>query len=284
MKIIVAFLLLIPAPAPAQLQERQLLGYNIAFGAVTSGIGAVINKPKHTSWKKYFIRGAWQGSIGGLLNYSGKKTLHLIQQHKEPGFAWPARILHHAGTSIMENAALNEPFLQNWNMDIGPVRIDFSTKRKPVRVRLQPSSIYATIKGMQYGRFDWGLSLQTGTLAFYSKDISSFNGYGYEGASFQRAFVYSDFFEDREHSVIAHEMVHIFQYSDYIVLNAWAKPLEKKVTSPFFRKVFSKYVYADIPYFNLFYLLEGKHHPSNHYKNFYEFEAERMATNRHVNR
>lgn len=47
-------------------QEATILFYNVAFGAITSGVGSCINKPKGTKMHKAFIRGFWQGSIGGL--------------------------------------------------------------------------------------------------------------------------------------------------------------------------------------------------------------------------
>lgn len=61
----------------AEHQERTVFVYNAAFGGITSGIGGIINRPKEVNWKKAFLKGLWQGGIGGLLNYTGKKTLYL---------------------------------------------------------------------------------------------------------------------------------------------------------------------------------------------------------------
>src|SRR5688500_7808184 len=68
--ILFSFLLSHPEVINAQHQERQIIIYNVAFGALTGGIGAAINKPTTVNWRKAFVRGCWQGSIGGVLTYS----------------------------------------------------------------------------------------------------------------------------------------------------------------------------------------------------------------------
>lgn len=119
MKIVLLIFLISSSTCFAQQQERTVLIYNVGFGGVTSGIGALINKPKGSNWKKTFVKTFWQGSIGGLLNYSSKKTLYLNNQYQNNNFSWPSKILHSAATSIMENAALNEPFLQTGILIMG---------------------------------------------------------------------------------------------------------------------------------------------------------------------
>ena len=76
MKIATTLLLFLHLNLFAQHQEQTVFFYNVAFGGITSGIGAIINKPKEVNWKKAFLKGFWQGDIGGLLNYTGKKTLY----------------------------------------------------------------------------------------------------------------------------------------------------------------------------------------------------------------
>lgn len=70
----------------SQKQERIILMYNVGFGGITSGIGAVINKPKGANWKKHFLKGFWQGSIGGFINYGSKKTLYLNNSNQTKAF------------------------------------------------------------------------------------------------------------------------------------------------------------------------------------------------------
>src|SRR5690242_8452353 len=100
-----------------QNQQQRVLLYNVGFGGFTSAIGAIINKPKKANWKPYFVKGLWQGSIGGVISFAGKNTTYLINKDKQLLYAWPSKFLHSAGSSIIENAALNKPFLQNWNID-----------------------------------------------------------------------------------------------------------------------------------------------------------------------
>ena len=262
-----------------QHQERKVLLYNIGFGGITSGVGAVLNKPKGANWKPYFVKGLWQGSIGGALHYGGKKTLYLVNREEELLYAWPAKLLHSAGSSIIENAALNEPFLANWHIDLSPVRFDFSTNgKKPFRARALPYTLVSYIQGISGGRFDLSTTLKTGNLAYRSKYwIPSWS----DGVSYGRAFGYID--REGKYGIIAHELVHQLQFSEHQVLNTWLKPLEPKVEGKKIKSFFDKYIYLDLPYFGAIYSLEGDPlKMGNPYRNFYEFEATRFATNRYV--
>lgn len=272
-------LLLLPVFCVGQRQEEKLLIYNVAFGAVTSTIGALINKPANSSWKQVALKSLWQGSIGGLLHYGGKKSLYLINKHQSLGYAWPAKLLHNAGSCIIENAALNQPFLQNWNIDVGPVRFDFSFNgKKPFTARFLPWSIYCVIAGSQDGRFDLRTTLLTGNIAFASDSVLGYSDLGY---SYGRSIVYvrNHPFTNR---VIAHELVHQFQYNDYMALNTWLAPLQSTIKSERLKTIFKKYIYLDIPWFVPTYIIEGEHSPVEYYRNFFEFEAERFATNQYV--
>ena len=81
---------------------------------------------------------------------------------------------------------------------------------------------------------------------------------------------------------IAHELVHELQYYEYMTLNAWiSKPAEKFVGSKV-KNIFSKYLYAEVPYFWGFY--EWQRQKKVFYQNFFEFEAESSATNTYINR
>jgi hypothetical protein len=288
MKVITLLLLFFHLNVFAQHQERTVFVYNVAFGGVTSGIGAIINRPQEVNWKKAFLKGLWQGSIGGLLNYTGKKTLYLVNKNQEDIYAWPAKLLHAAGSSIMENAAMNAPFLQNWSIDYGLLRFDFSlgTQRK-FKVRFLPDAVVATILASKYGKFDLATSLGTGEIIFKGdKDLNLPNAPIASGVTFGRAIVYVDkpqsyYTKDR---IIAHEIVHRYQYNEYQIFNTWLNPVAKKIKSKSLQTIFSKYVYLDIPYFFVPYYIIGRHAAPHYNFNFYEFEAERFATNAYVPR
>ncbi len=276
-------LLFVPQALFSQYHERTVLVSNIGIGAFTSAIGAVINKPKNGDWKKFFIRGLWQGATGGLLNYTGKKTLYFVNSQNEPGFGWPAKVLHAAGLSIIENASLNEPFLQNWNIDYGPVRFDFSLQKKnKFKARLLPESIVSIINASKIARFNLSRTLSTGNLVFISKEpYVTYRNYTDIAFSFGRSIALSEP-GNNSYKIIAHEIVHQFQFGDFQVLNTWLKPL--KPESKTLNKIFSKYIYFNIPFFWGIYSLSGRYPPPHYFRNFFEFEAERFSTGKYVPR
>jgi len=268
--------------AQVKQQEATLLVYNVAFGGLTGGIGSIINKPKTSSWHRAFVRGFWQGSLGGTLNYTSKKTLYLVNRNQNAFYTLPASLLNAAAFSIVEGAARQTPFLQHWSMDYGFVRIDFSTKSKTdFKARLLPLAIYATIDISRYGKFDLKTTLLSGTIVF--KTTESIVLPNAAGFSSGRAFVYSKTNEIiSKHEIIAHEMVHYFQFREYQILNSWLLPTSNRIKAPKLKTLFEKYIYLDIPYFWPFYHLEGvKPHPYYN-RNFYEFEAQRFSTNAFV--
>ncbi len=144
----------LPPTVEGRRQDFSLMAYNVGFGALTAGVGAVINKPKGTKWHRQFIKGVWQGAIGGSLQYAGKKINYQINTRKNAAYGWPAKLVHAAGSSITQSAALNRPFLHDWNIDFGPARFDFSIGDKSAfRVRFLPGFLYAMVAPF-YGKFD----------------------------------------------------------------------------------------------------------------------------------
>ncbi len=247
----------------SQNQERTVFFYNVGFGGLTSGVGAVINKPKGTSWKKYFIRGFWQGSIGGLLNYASKKTLYLNNLNQNKVFFWPAKILNSAGTSAMQNASLNEPFLENWYLDYGLFRVDFALHNKDkFKFRLLPAGVYATIAASRYGKFDIENTLATGQIVFSRKNLLTYaNGNTAAGSSFGRGLVFVNNTQvyPNKYRLLAHEIVHQFQYNDYQIFTTWVNTIGKKFKSKALKTIFTNYVYPDIPFTLISYNLAGRH-------------------------
>ena len=282
MKKLLFAVLFIPGMIMGQNQEAKVLIYNIGFGGFNSGIGAVINKKKTENWKKSFARGFWQGSIGGALNYSAKKTTYLIYKNNNAGFALPARIISSAGNSIIQNAALNEPFLKNWSFDYGLFRMDYTPgSDKKFRVRLLPEALAVSLVLAPRGKLDVAATFSTGIMTFKSRGrISTLRG-NYNGVNYGRAFIYTS--DSIKNHVIAHEVIHEFQYREFMVFNAFLKPQADKMQMPGLKKVFTRYIYPDIPYFGLFYMLEGIQESPRFYRNFFEFEVERLSRNSYVN-
>lgn len=281
MKNILVVLLFFPGIIFSQHQERKVFVYNIGFGALTSGLGAVINKKKTENWKKSFVRGLWQGSIGGVLNYSAKKSAYLITKNNSVGYAIPARIISSAGNSIIQNAAINAPFLKNWSFEYGLFRFDYTANAdKKFKVRMLPTSILATAISLPKGRLDWNTTLCTGVMVFQSKDMISTLRGSHDGINYGRAFIYMD--DSLKNHIITHEFIHEFQYREYLVFNAFLKPQVEKINAPGLKNIFTKYIYPDIPYFGLGYMLEGVQQNPRFFRNYFEFEAEHFATNKFV--
>lgn len=274
-------LLLFPAIIFSQQQERKVLIYNIGFGGLTAGAGAVINKKKGESLKKNFIRGFWQGSIGGLINYSAKKTIYLIDKNKNFGYALPARLLSSAGNSIIQNAALNEPFLRNWSFDYGFFRFDFAANaKKKFKIRILPESIIASAVSLSKANPDINTTLLTGIMSFKTKSLIVNERGAHDGVNYGRAFIYYD--TVTKYHIVSHEIIHEFQYREYLVFNTYFKPPVSKMKIPRLKKLFTNYIYPDVPYFGLFYMAEGSHPREQLFRNYFEFEAERFATNKFV--
>ncbi|MGE5106015.1 MAG: hypothetical protein ACM3H8_00595 [Sphingobacteriales bacterium] len=281
MKIFIILLFLFPGIVFSQQQERKVIIYNIGFGGLTSGIGALINKKKEENWKRSFVRGFWQGATGGLLNYSAKKSIYLVDRHKNFAYAIPARLLNAAGNSMIQNAALNEPFLKNWNLEYGIFRFDFSIHSKnKFKVRILPVAVIGSAISMRSGRFDLNTTLLTGIMSFKSKGmINTLNGQ-HDGINYGRAFIYME--RPEKYHIISHEIIHEYQYREYLVFNSYMKPVASKMKESGFKKLFTKYIYPDIPYFALFYMIEGSEQGPLIFRNYFEFEAERFATNKDV--
>jgi len=262
--------------------ELKLFAYNVSFGGLTAGIGAIINKPKETPVHKAFFKGFYQGCFGGALQYGGKKMTYQIVEKDNYWCGWPAKLVHTAGTSIVENAALNRPFGRYWNLDLGPLRFDFASDAEdnPFRVRFSAMILYDMVAaGVQPSSsyIDWGKSLKLGTLAFYTNEpIFRNDKQDIVGTAYCRSFIYATTSRD-VHKTVAHELVHLFQRREHLVFNAWLNPLTSKASTRS-KNIFQYSIYVEPPYFSLFYLIQGYHDRENYYRNFYEFEAEWFAT------
>ncbi len=294
LKYFISIAIFVPSIVLSQNQDNQLLIYNVGFGVVTSGVGAVINKPKNSDWKKYLIKGIWQGSIGGFLHYAGKKSSYnfITEANNTATYIIP-KILHSAGSSIIESSALDKPFLKDWHFEYGPVRVDFSTVgSEKCCFRFLPYFINSVLSISQYHnadnkyvKIDFVRSLSLGVLTFKGNDLLFTNqnyGNAVSGSSSGRVICYSKDL-DNYTQTIAHENIHTFQFGEYQLLNTWFNKLVNQFAPCSIEKLFAKYIYADIPYFSIPYRLEGINN-ENHYKNFFEFEAQRFSTNQFVQR
>ena len=269
---------------PRDNADFKLFACNVGFGGITAGIGAIINKPEATPAHKAFFKGFYQGCLGGALQYGGKKMTYQIGKHENYRYGWPAKLLHNAGASIVENAALNRPFGRYWDLDLGLLRIDFAfaaQDENPVRVRFNAMllcDIVAVKVQTKSACVDWGKSFKAGALTFYTNEpLYGRNNIAVAGRAYSKSYIYTN--RNKEvHRTVAHELIHLFQYREHLVFNAWLNPLTSKAPSGL-KKLFHNYIYIEPPYHKIFYLIEGYHGVENYYKNFYEYEAEWFANN-----
>lgn len=269
-------------------QPQQLFVYNIGFNAITGGIGAIINKKSREKVGKTFLNGLIKGSAGGLLIYSAKKMETLVYNKNNTWYGLPANLIHSAGTSIVENAALNRPANFRYNFTFGPLRLQlFLRDSIRLNARIMPYSTFAVIQGIHYGRsLDLKRTLSTGEIVFShpTKTVFTEDGQYYNGYSLGGSVVLSKDVFKINNGVMAHEQIHQFQYREYMNLNTWLNPMYQEIKGRKLPKFLSKYIYADIPWFNLFYVSEGYHSYDSYYKNFYEFEAQRLSVNMDLQR
>ncbi len=299
------------AQSDYQKQDAALMVYNCGLGGVTSGFGALINKKKNERALPIFWRGFKYGTLGGLLNYTSKRIDYLISgytvdqqgnKHNEEAllWAWPTKIVHAAGSSIMENAAANKPnvFL-DYNIPIGFINLSVNLKDKvSIHPQLMPYSFFYFIaiatnnihlKPSQYldqkNQLLLKESLYLGTPYFSVK--SNLNGLvdGITSAELSNSILFDS---HKERSINcgqnrAHEYIHSLQESEYHVFNPYFNKPYVSIVNPNNKtmRFISKYIYPDIPYFTLFYSFMPSDRTSlaSYYENIFELEAQHFGTN-----
>lgn len=279
--------ILLVLPSKAQNQDAQLLAYNSLFGGITAGIGSIINKQKKDNTWKVFKRGFLYGSIGGTVNYAGKKIAYNINATGKSWYGWPSKIIHSYGSSIIENAALNKPnVFASLRMPIGFVMLDVNAENKfKLNASIMPISFGRFVSQLSKYTIDVTTSLNTGVPIFKNSNLNSINTY----ASFNNISLSSNLYTlgaDFKNYNLTHEFIHILQHREYMVFNTYVKKIDNNIKSKskfynFLNKVFTFDYNYTIPT-QLF--IKRNQFGANYFKNWYEFEAERFATNNYVPR
>lgn len=265
--------------------EGKFIAYNALAGAITGGVGAIINKSKDQKWHKAFLKGFVVGSVGGGLAYSGKKLNLLVAQQHNLGYAWLSRAVFSAGNSIVENASANRDFWSQWHYDVGFIRVEVKTKTFSVIPKFMPSVfggfVFIALNG---SRFDAVTSLKSGSVTFRTKQIHY--APNLVASTTTNGFLIVDTLTSGKvfYETFAHEMVHAFQFQEYSGVNYYFNPITDKwkANSPFFKK-FSKYVHGDLNYelmLTNYFLIQGGYKGKIYCHNFLENEAEFLTTRR----
>ncbi len=283
MKNLIIHFFLIPFSASVFSQSKsEMAVYNIGLGSVFGGIGAVINKKPGEKTGTVLIKGIWQGAMGGYLIYESKNLARKISLKENWSYSWGAKFVNAAGVSIVENAALNRDFWEQWNLHFGFNRIEFHTKEKlKVKYKILPVSLILTVSTALKSKFEINKTLQRGVLLF--SDVNLSENKQVSGITYGNIVLLDNNFLN-DYEVFNHEMIHVLQYYDYNFINTYYKnPLDvwsKK--SKDFNKI-NNLFYWDFHSIVLrsLYLIEGKNN-SCYYDNFFENEA-RFYTTRPFN-
>jgi len=154
---------------------------------------------------------------------------------------WMSKIVHNAGASIIENAVTNRNFWEKWHFSFGFNRFEYDIKAdKNFQYKFMPAAFVGSIYTLSYSKkFDVQKSIQTLTPIFIDNPkTSTFTALNSIVFQNEARYAFSS----------AHEMIHVFQYDEYIPLNSYlSKTKEKwKTKSKFVNKI-NNHIYFDVP-------------------------------------
>ncbi|TVZ52610.1 hypothetical protein [Dokdonia sp. Hel_I_53] len=273
-KYLLILIILFTITSHSQKSDFENVVYNVGLGSFGSAIGAVINKKENEKSGKVFLKGLWQGSIGGALIYGSKKIVSEIPKTKHIEYNWGAKLVNAAGVSIIENAARNRDFWELWHFNLGFNRFEFNTKDKfKFTYKIRPISLALTLGSAINRKAEWSLMLQSGEVIFSASKLR--HNENAEAYALGQAVVLKDNSIFSIEQVLAHEFIHIYQYNDYNFINSYFT----NTISDFRNKsslinTLSNYIYWDLHYPIVagLYEIERRSNTSNS-DNFFEREA-----------
>ena len=255
-------------------QDKNYVGaglYNIGFGGVVAGVGAVINKTPNQKTGKQFLKGFGQGALGGYLLFESKRMVGRFAKTGNYAYVWPSKLVNSAGASIIENAAANNSFGKQWHLNFGFARFEMRTKDSlNFRCKIMPFALGGVIYGFANGKLAISETLKTGSFVF--APINFYEKKGVLGRADANTIIYqkdNEFYSNE--STIGHELIHTFQYENYSGFNAYLdKPVQKLRVKKSWLEKYEKIVYTDFNYllFRALYNLN-----QNYDTNLYEKEA-----------
>lgn len=246
---------------------------NIGLYGVVSGVGAVINKKDDEKSGKTFLKGFLYGCAAGSLTFSGKMIMGNVSKESSLNYAWPAKVTYWAGNSMMENVAMNRPIFEQFNINMGIIRVEFNTSNSHFKAKLLPLTTIATGYIATQSKFEINKSLATGELIFSSNEFNNLE-MNYKGFALGNVVVLNSSFVD-SYSTISHEIIHVYQNNDFNFINAWIHPSLNhynffKKTSPFIYYEFNTIVNQAL------YWTQYKS-GNDYYQNIFENEAATLS-------
>ncbi len=255
-------------------QDKNYIGaglFNIGFGGVVAGVGAVINKKPNQKTGKQFLKGFGQGALGGYLLFESKRMIGRFAKTGNYAYVWPSKLVNSAGASIIENAAANNGFLEKWNLNFGFARFEMRTKDSlNFQCKILPFALGGVIYGFANGKFAVNETLKTGNFIFKSNNL--YEKTGTFGRTAVNTIIYkkNNAFYSNE-LVIGHELIHVLQYEQSFGINTYLdKPFIKLENNKKWLKKYQTIFYTE---FN--FLLDTAIYSlnSNYNTNLYEKEA-----------
>ena len=225
--LILILLLLYRFSVNAQANDTEAALYNIGFGAVFSTVGAIINKPPKEALGKVIKKSLWQGALGGYITFESKRILREGRRNEQWEYFWMAKLVNAAGTSIKENAALNNNFYDKWHLNFGFNRIELETKDNfKIKYKLLPVALVYSIGVALQTNFEFEKTLKTGEFIF-SSNTERFIETNSRGIAFPGSIVlFSP--EKNDFGLLSHEIIHLYQSNDFSIFNTYLnKPIKK---------------------------------------------------------
>jgi hypothetical protein len=269
-------------------QDAKLVAYSVAFGAVVGGVGALINGSEDPPLRR-FARGAGWGAAGGTATYAGKWLTGEIGVSESLAYGLPARLVHDAGLSVIENAAHDRPPLSQFASHLAFIRVDMRLASGHVQARLLPLNALAF--GLMFAEGDSRLELAQsvlyGTPLFTGDGRGDHPVFGVAATGYALlSMVYVDREADAYYSTAGHELVHALQHHEFARAEAifrapFDTPLKRSATY----QALSKWMYLDSPALQAiaYFPLEGGIIASPcKYDNWLEREAEAFGNRRPV--
>jgi hypothetical protein len=268
-------------------QSRQIFAYNILLNGLVGGIGGVINKSKGEKVLGAFGRNFLKGSLGGLITYTAKYEVYQLRNPEKYWVAPLDRAFYYIGNSFVYNASLNRGLFSAYRCQFYLFNIDIHFKGK-CRVFPRISVLSAASAATLFlvgdhlnlkNSFKYGL--------FYFNENKKNNSTRY-GLGLNNAIEITQYPTDEHgkmriewrYETIAHEMVHTFQFPDYISISNYMKKSFQGIKSKERYKKWSRYFYLDGPFFPLLYVI----YPKPYDQIFYEYEANHFSTREFVPR
>lgn len=253
--------------------------FNMGFGGVIGGIGAVINKKSNQKTGKIFLKGFAQGALGGYLLFESKRLVGKYGKTGNYSYVWPSKIINSAGVSIIENASANRNFWEQWHINVGFNRVEFYTKDKfKMSYRLMPFALVSTIHGFTKGKLNLRESLKIGSFIFEHNYIQENKYLGVTSSN--RIIIVNEksLFGRGRSRLISHELIHVYQYESFSGANPYFNKVIKKLNSnSTWSTLYHRIFYTDFNHI----IVNGLHEfNSNLGSNFFENEA-RYYTDRH---